>query len=1807
MTTVELYTKGTKVWIPHPIKVWEGGELLEDYSPTRPTLNIQTDEDKEIKTLSIKTEANLPHLRNPTILIGENDLTSLSYLHEPAVLYNLQVRFCQDKNIYTYCGIVLVAINPYDDLPIYDVDTIQAYRGQAMGDLDPHIFAVAEEAYTKLEREQRNQSIIVSGESGAGKTVSAKYTMRYFATVGGSATETQVEKKVLASSPIMEAIGNAKTTRNDNSSRFGKFIELQFNKQYHIIGASMRTYLLEKSRVVFQAPNERNYHIFYQLCAAKDQLPHLKLRDQEHFYYLHQGQSATIDGVSDLKYFQETVNALGLLGFTSEEQRNIFSILAAILHMGNIKFFDAIISTENEQDQEGSGIHENDEGLQIMSELLDIDKDQIQQWLCTKKIVSMRETILKPMSVEQSSISRDALAKHIYAELFNWIVALINKSLETDVAIHKFIGVLDIYGFETFQTNSFEQFCINYANEKLQQQFNLHVFKLEQEEYIKEEIEWKMIDFYDNQPCIDLIETKLGILSLLDEECKMPRGSDGSWTEKLYAKCVQYSHFEKARFGTSAFVINHFADRVQYESGGFLEKNRDTVMEEQINVIKYSKNDFIRRLFCKDSHKLSVPGTKLKVVASKPIIESSKSHKKSVGSQFRDSLNLLMTTLNATTPHYVRCIKPNDSKAAFEYNPQRAVQQLRACGVLETIRISAAGFPSRWAYIDFFYRYRVLCKFEDINRSNMKLTCEKILKIYIRAPDMYQFGKSKIFFRAGQVAYLEKLRADKLRKCCIIVQSTVRAFIYRRKYLKIKKSICNIQRYGRGVLARRLADNLRRNKAAITIQRYMRGWIKRVQYQRLASLLQRLQTRARGFLARRRFMVMKYNAKAIIIQKFARAWLARKHYREQLRHIIICQSAIRRFLARRLYKKLKIEARSIDHVKKLNKGLENKIISLQQKIEEINKNSNELKGYKNEALDLRNKLVTFKALEIEIKKMNTLLIEKNKTIDKLEDELRIERDEKMDLVQDQEKFRNDAEMQQEVWSQETSKLRKEIDNMTEIASMKEKGAEENLKVRIEQEKNLLLNEHDSDRQAYQKLLQEYHCLEMHCETLQKQLEPRLPTHARNISDLSSINMEESINLSEIPEDHGYGSVRSNSSASASRGKLDNIEWNDNLTNGDAEQKSEVKQDLGLILRLQRQLEKTTKSRNQLQKSLDELKVSPKMQMASKAIEDANHIAQLEVTCSELKKQLFELAESVADGNGKPQLQCLLTELERQGEEIVQLKNVLASQTNSIKSIVNCNSKTGDYINEDGELTLAYETQKIINKQLELELQDEKGRNESSEKELKAEIERLREDSMKMQRILSENLHESQMDMYLQCELTRITSENADLLDKNDALNETIRKLKKQLKILMKQIEDRGIDIEEHIKSSESKNMSHERIPSVRRKEKYLGMFSYSHGEEDGIMRQLVIDLKPRTAVGLLPGLPAYIVFMCVRHTDYISDENKVRSLLAAYRNSVRKTIKKKQDGFETMTLWFANTITLMNLMKQYSGDQAFQESNTDKQNSQCLRNFDLSDYRQLLCDTAVWIYFVIVNFLSDHLHSLIVPAILEHEEIPGISSNKPGGFRARANSLRGAETPGQQKPTEALLQELTKYYKILTFYGVDIQVISQIFKQIFYFICACSLNNLLLRKELCHWSKGFQVRHNLSHLEMWTREKKLDEPAIQGRLQPIIQAAHLLQARKTMEDVDSICDMCSMLSPFQISKILNLYTPVDDYEQKVPVEFIKQVQKKLEERADAQDPQTLLMDIKFVFPVHFPFVSSTIRLEDIEIPDVLKLHTLQKV
>ncbi|GIY87606.1 unconventional myosin-Va [Caerostris darwini] len=1668
MSTKELYSKGARVWIPDAEHVWVGAEVKKF---EKDELEVEV-EDGSTKVIKVPSNDKLPPLRNPDILIGENDLTSLSYLHEPAVLYNLQVRFCNQNAIYTYCGIVLVAINPYESLPIYGNDTIMAYRGQSLGDLDPHIFAVSEEAYTQMERESKNQSIIVSGESGAGKTVSAKYAMRYFATVGGSATETQIEKKVLASNPIMEAIGNAKTTRNDNSSRFGKYIEIDFNQKYNIIGASMRTYLLEKSRVTFQAPEERNYHIFYQLCASSelDELQELQLGDQNYFNYTNQGDAPTISGVDDAKNFQETRNALCLLGFSESQQQMMFRIWSAVLHLGNITILKG---GQAQDDPDSSFIPDSDPHLLTMCDLLGVECDQMSVWLCNRKIQSMREVITMQLPHIQALFARDALAKHIYAQLFEWIVQQINKSLATNKKAHKFIGVLDIYGFETFEINSFEQFCINYANEKLQQQFNMHVFKLEQEEYVREQIEWKFIDFYDNQPCIDLIESKLGILDLLDEECKMPKGSDETWCQKLFAQCKKWKHFEKPRLSNTAFILHHFADKVKYEVSGFLQKNRDTVMEEHLQILKASQFELVAELFeeGKSDSKLK-PVAKIRSAAP-PIKGSQKQHKKTVGSQFRDSLGLLMSTLNATTPHYGMWCPGNHKN--------------QCCWISFQVGLSR-----------FLNRYRVLTSSKDIRRSDLKITCQKILENLVREEDKFQFGKTKIFFRAGQVAYLEKLRADKLRACAVMVQKHIRGWLCRRKYIQIRRTAVLIQKYSRGLLARRYTTFLRRTRAAIIIQKTIRMFVKQKQYRRTQRTVLGLQAVARGKWARLRYQKMRQNAAAVIIQKHARGFLSRRKYRKSHMSVIICQSAIRRWFARKEFKKLKIEAKSVEHVKKLNKGLENKIISLQQKIEELLRENKNLQTKQVDTKEVSAQNEKVKQLEETVRAYDNRVLELVQTVAELRAENENLRSEKEDLRTEKDLLKLEKDEIVEHLNKDNIKLKEDLDRMNEAIKAKEKGAIEVL----ESEKRLLLEEFSAERAAYQKLLKENARLEQRYENLQGEMSRVRGGHRRTPSNVSlgSVRSDVTELASDThDEDVGYGSIRSKDKENVHL-KLDDVHWDDHSvskeTSPDSENRADSEDsgkdlvDVTLVLKLQQKLKALESEKNRLEKKLENMEAkeedSPKEE---KLLKDAIRLQDLEMENSKLKGDITRLRESLAkeDPSNKAQdlldqFEALQEELERRREECIQLRTILADRNLPLQM---SNRSGAELINEDGELLMAFETQKVLIRQLEAEIQAEKGNAEKMEKELRDELQRLQDDNDRQQRLLSQNLKktpQAQSDAFLQHEINRLTGENVDLREKIDMLSDQIKKYKKQLKLYAKKVKDTGGDVLELEPKEKPSNMS-----MVKHKEvSYLGMFEYKKEDEHIIIKNLICDLKPKIAVNLLPGLPAYILFMCVRHTDYINDDKKVCCLLNNAVQAIKRVIKKRHEELDYTILWLANICRLLHNLKQYSGDKAFQTENTPKQNEQCLRNFDLSEYRQVLSDVAVWIYQGVIKLMEERVQPLIVLAILEHEAIPGISGNKPSGMRGRLSSIaREADSSvDPQAALDTLLRELGAFFKVLSIHGVDPEIITQVYRQLFYFICAGALNNLLLRKDMCHWTKGMQIR-SARRYNMWMTWRKI--------------------------------------------------------------------------------------------------------------------------
>lgn len=1029
------YDVGTRAWQPDAAEGWVASELVsKDIEGSKAKLVFKLDNGEtrsiqiSVEALQSGNDASLPPLMNPTMLEASDDLTNLSHLNEPAVLQAIRLRYLQ-KEIYTYSGIVLIATNPFARVDsLYVPGMVQVYAGKQRATQAPHLFAIAEEAFMDMIRDNKNQTIVVSGESGAGKTVSAKYIMRYFATrespdnpgarsKRGTETMSETEEQILATNPIMEAFGNAKTTRNDNSSRFGKYIEIMFDEKTNIIGAKIRTYLLERSRLVFQPLKERNYHIFYQLVAGTSdaQRQELDILPIEQFEYLNQGNCPTIDGVDDKSEFEATKKSLHTIGVSETQQNDIFKLLAGLLHLGNVKI------TASRTD---SVLAPTEPSLEKACTILGVDAPEFAKWIVKKQLITRGEKITSNLSQAQAIVVRDSVAKFIYSSLFDWLVDIINHSLATEEVLNRvtsFIGVLDIYGFEHFAKNSFEQFCINYANEKLQQEFNQHVFKLEQEEYLREQIDWTFIDFSDNQPCIDLIEGKLGILSLLDEESRLPMGSDDQFVTKLhhnFATDKQHSFFKKPRFGKSAFTVCHYAIDVTYESEGFIEKNRDTVPDEHMTVLRATANPFLKQVLdaasaVREKDVASASSNAVKPAAGRKI-GVAVNRKPTLGGIFRSSLIELMNTINNTDVHYIRCIKPNEAKEAWQFEGPMVLSQLRACGVLETVRISCAGYPTRWTYEEFALRYYMLVQSEKWT-SEIRDMANAILTKALgtstgKGLDKYQLGLTKIFFRAGMLAFLENLRTNRLNDCAILIQKNLRAKYYRRRYLDARESVIRSQSAARAYIARKHAQELRTIRAATTIQRVWRGHKELKKFLAIRKDMILFDSAAKGYLRRKQIMETRVGNAAFVIQ---RAWRSRRQlqsWRQYRRKVTLIQSLWRGKRARRGYKKIREEARDL---KQISYKLENKVVELTQSLgsmKEKNKNlagqvenyESQIKSWKNRhnALEARTKelqteanqagiaVARLQAMEDEMKKLQQAFDESTANIKRMQEEER---------------------------------------------------------------------------------------------------------------------------------------------------------------------------------------------------------------------------------------------------------------------------------------------------------------------------------------------------------------------------------------------------------------------------------------------------------------------------------------------------------------------------------------------------------------------------------------------------------------------------------------------------------------------------------------------------------------------------------------------------------------------------------------------------------------------------------------------------
>nr|XP_022917272.1 myosin heavy chain, muscle isoform X39 [Onthophagus taurus] len=780
------YDAKKSCWVPDD----KEGFLLGEIRGTKGdlvTVGIPGGEEKNFKKEQV-TQVNPPKYEKC------EDMSNLTYLNDASVLYNLKQRYYH-KLIYTYSGLFCVAINPYKRFPVYTNRCAKLYRGKRRNEVPPHIFAISDGAYVAMLTNHQNQSMLITGESGAGKTENTKKVIAYFATVGASTKKDQqpsgkgtLEDQVVQTNPVLEAFGNAKTVRNDNSSRFGKFIRIHFGPTGKLAGADIETYLLEKARVISQQPLERSYHIFYQMMSgAVKGLKEICLlsNDIYDYYYVSQGK-ITIPGVMDDEELVATDEAFDVLGFTQDEKDNIYRITAAVMHMGTMKFKQR----GREEQAEADGTSEGEK----VAKLLGVDPALLYSGLLKPKIKVGNEFVTQGRNVNQVNYSVGAMSKAMFDRLFKWLVKKCNETLDTKQKRQHFIGVLDIAGFEIFDYNGFEQLCINFTNEKLQQFFNHHMFVLEQEEYQKEGINWAFIDFgMDLLACIELIEKPMGILSILEEESMFPKATDKTFEEKLnnnhLGKSPNFQKPKPPKPGQQAahFAIGHYAGNVPYNITGWLEKNKDPLNDTVVDLYKKGTNALLVEIFADHAGQSGGGGDAKGGRGKKGGAFST------VSSAYKEQLNNLMTTLRSTQPHFVRCIIPNELKQPGVIDSHLVMHQLTCNGVLEGIRICRKGFPNRMVYPDFKLRYKILAATDIKDGMTPEKASQVILEKIQLDSEQYRLGKTKVFFRAGVLGQMEELRDDRLGKIVTWMQSWVRGYLSRKEFKKLQEQRLALQ------------------------------------------------------------------------------------------------------------------------------------------------------------------------------------------------------------------------------------------------------------------------------------------------------------------------------------------------------------------------------------------------------------------------------------------------------------------------------------------------------------------------------------------------------------------------------------------------------------------------------------------------------------------------------------------------------------------------------------------------------------------------------------------------------------------------------------------------------------------------------------------------------------------------------------------------------------------------------------------------------------------------------------------------------
>ncbi|GMI96152.1 myosin XI B, ARABIDOPSIS THALIANA MYOSIN XI B, MYOSIN XI-8, MYOSIN XI B [Hibiscus trionum] len=1748
---------GSHVWVEDPDDAWLDGEVTEVKGDD---IKINSTSGKQIVAKSASVYPKDPEFPS----CGVDDMTKLAYLHEPGVLQNLKCRY-DINEIYTYTGNILIAVNPFRRLPhLYSNHMMEQYKGASFGELSPHPFAVADSSYRSMINEKISQSILVSGESGAGKTESTKSLMRYLAYMGGKHNKTEersVEQKVLESNPVLEAFGNAKTVRNNNSSRFGKFVEIQFDQRGQISGAAIRTYLLERSRVCQVSDPERNYHCFYMLCAAPpEDVEKYKLGNPRTFHYLNQSNCYELDGVDELKEYLATKSAMDVVGINQTEQDAIFRVVAAILHLGNIEFVKGKEIDSSEPKDDKSRSH-----LKTAAELFKCNAKALEDSLVKRVMVTRDESITKSLDPVAAALSRDALAKIVYSNLFDWLVDKINVSIGQDPESKMLIGVLDIYGFESFKTNSFEQFCINLTNEKLQQHFNQHVFKMEQEEYKKEQIDWSYIEFIDNQDILDLIEKKPGgIIALLDEACMFPRSTNETFAQKLYQTFKDNKRFSKPKLSRTDFTIYHYAGEVTYQTDLFLDKNRDYVVSEHQALLYASECSFVSSLFPPPPEETSQKSSKFS----------------SIGSSFKQQLQSLLETLSATEPHYIRCVKPNNALKPAIFENKNVLQQLRCGGVMEAIRISCAGFPSRKSFREFAARFTLLAPELSKSKSgsyNEVTACKMILeKSNLKG---YQIGKTKVFLRAGQMAELDALRTEILARAASLIQRKVRTYLARKYYTLLRLSAIQIQALCRGVAARHQFERMRREAASVKIQKHSRRFRARKAYKKLYSVAISVQTGMRGMVARGELLFRRQTKAATAIQSRFRRFVARRYYLRLQKAVLTTQCAWRARVARRELRKLKMAAKETGALQEAKTKLEKEVEELTWRLQLEKRTRVDLEeSKKQETAKFESTLKKMQLEFEESKKQESARFES--TVQQMQ--LEFEESKKQESARYESILQKMQEEFEEYKTQESERFESTM-HKKQIELQELQLEFQQTKESLEQETARLestLQQKESDlKEAKMLLVKESSRFESALEKMQLEFEG---SKRQEIANFESTLQKMQLELQQTKELLEQESARFESTV----------------------QKKQLEfQELQLELQQTKELleQESARSESTMQKKeLEFQELQLELQQTKELLEQES--ARFESTMQQKEQEFQELQLELQETK-----ELLVNEREA-------AKNI-AYQVPAIQDIPVIDKELMNKPTSENEQPKVQETHELPVEESE------------AAKNIPEQVPGIQEipviDNELIDKTTAENEQLKAMVSSLEQEIieTERKYEETHKLSEERLKQATEAESKIiELKIEMQRLEENMSEMgtgNKKLQSTPSRTLSE--VPSAPLENGHFAQLSSGpskqFGREDSKMRRSNTERQQQESVDDLikcvsqnigfsqeKPIAAFTIYKCLLY--WKSFEAEKTSVFDRLIEMIGSALED-EDNTDNIAYWLSNTSSLLFLLQRTLKavgarkppaaaslfarmTKSFRSSSANLQAgivSQIEAKYPALLFKQQLSAYVEKIY----GIVRDNLKKELAPLISRCIQVPRTS---------KATTFQTSEEQGYTSPAHhwrAIIECLNMMLSILKENNVPPVFIQNIFTQTFAYINVQLFNSLLLRRECCTFSNGEYVKSGLAELELWCGEADFEYVgSAWEELKHTRQAVGFLvinqKSKMSYEEIAN--DLCNALSVQQLYRVCTLYRDDKYNTQSVSQDVLSRIKQLMTDDSKDDGSNSFLLEDDLSIPFTMDDIKSSQQVKE---------------